>query len=121
MKILIVDDEPDTIAYLAAWLEDQGYETCSATDGRKGLQTMLAEKPDLVLLDIKMPNQTGLQLYREMRLNKACEHIPVIIITGMTDFRIFDKECGPLPKPAARLEKPFNLQALRTAIENALG
>ena len=120
MKILIIDDEPDTVTFLTAWLEDEGYRTCSATDGRKGMTTLLREHPDLVLLDVKMPNQTGFQLYREMTKNEECKGIPVIIITGMADFQMFDNECEPLPKPAARIEKPFNLQALRAAIQRAL-
>jgi len=117
MKILIIDDEPDTITYLSTWLEDNGFDTCSATDGRRGMLAILAEQPDLVLLDIKMPGQTGIQLYRDMIKNEACRGIPVIIITGMANYKIFDRECGDLPEPAACIEKPFNLEALRAAIE----
>jgi CheY-like chemotaxis protein len=117
MNILIIDDEPDTITYLATWLQDNGYDTCSASDGRSGMQAILSEKPDLVLLDIKMPGQTGLQLYRDMHQREECKNIPVIFITGMVDYQIFDRECGALPKPAACIEKPFDLEALRSAIE----
>jgi len=117
MKILIIDDEPDTITYLATWLQDHGYDTCSAADGRSGMKAIISEKPDLVLLDIKMPGQTGLQLYRNMHRNDECKNIPVIFITGMVDYQIFDGECEALPEPAACIAKPFDLQALRAAIE----
>lgn len=121
MKVLIVDDEPDAITFLDTWLKDNGYETCSATDGARGMKAILAERPDLVLLDIKMPHQTGIQLYRDIRLNDECKDIPVIFITGMVDFHMFDKECGRLPEPAACLEKPIDLKALDKAIKKALG
>jgi two-component system cell cycle response regulator DivK len=121
MKILIVDDEPDTITFLGTWLQDHGYETCSAMDGKQGMEAILAERPNLVLLDIKMPHQTGVQLYRDIKLHDACKDIPVIFITGMGDFHMFDKGCGPLPEPAACIEKPINLSALGAAIKKALG
>jgi CheY-like chemotaxis protein len=120
MKILVIDDDPDTLVYLTAWLQDQGYEACSATDGRRGMEAILSEEPDLVLLDINMPGQTGVQLYREIRRNQACTHLPVIFITGMADVQIFDDECGPLAEPEAQVEKPIDLEALRIAIEKAL-
>jgi CheY-like chemotaxis protein len=120
-KVLIVDDEPDTIIFLSQWLEDNGYEACSATDGDHGMQVALSEKPDIILMDLRMPNQTGMQLYRALRLQEAFKHIPVIFVTGMTEFQIFGKECSPLPKPEAFIEKPINLNALHTAIKQLIG
>lgn len=120
-KVLIIDDEPDTITFLGTWLEDQGYCTCSASDGEHGMQMLLAEKPDLVLMDLKMPNQTGAQLYREIRGHDALAGLPVIFITGMTDYHFFDAACGQLPEPQACLGKPVDLAALKAAITSALG
>ena len=117
MKILIIDDEPDTVTYLSTWLEDNGYDTCWASDGHSGMQAIIAERPDLVLLDINMPGQTGLQLYRDLNQNEDYRGISVIFITGLADYQMFDRECEALPQPAACIEKPFNLEALRAAIE----
>jgi len=121
MKILIVDDEPDTVTFLSAWLQDQGFATCSAADGKQGMDAIVTERPDLILLDIKMPNQTGVQLYRELRLDESYKHLPVIFITGMAEYQIFDKGCSPLPPPVACIAKPIDLRALLTAIESAIG
>ena len=120
MKVLIVDDDPDTITFLSAWLEDHGYQSCSASDGREGMQAILRERPDLVLLDIKMPNQTGVQLYRDIKLNDEWGRLPVIFITGMTEFQVFDRGCAPLPQPAACIPKPIDFRALHAAIKRAL-
>jgi len=119
-KILIIDDEPDTITFLTNWLEDNGYDSCSATDGDQGMHVILNEKPDLILMDLRMPNQTGFQLYRALRLKENFKHIPVIFVTGLTESQIFDEECTPLPKPEAFIEKPINLNTLHEAIQRVL-
>lgn len=121
MKILIVDDDPDTITFLSAWLEDHGYDACSASDGEHGLQAIAAEAPDLILLDVRMPNQTGVQLYRDIKLNEEWGHIPVIFISGADEPQYFDKGSSPLPPPAAFISKPIDFKALHSAIQKALG
>ncbi len=120
-KVLVIDDEPDTVTFLSTWLEDHGYHACSASDGSKGMLAILEESPDLVLMDLKMPNQTGIQLYRDIRCDANLADLPVIFITGMAELQIFDGECELLPEPAARLEKPVDLQALQLAINKVLG
>ena len=49
-RVLVIDDEPDMVTFLCAWLEDNGFETCSAVDGERGLQLILERRPDLVLM-----------------------------------------------------------------------
>ena len=120
-KALIVDDEPDTVTFLTKWLEDNGFEACSATDGDQGMQAVIEEKPDIILMDLRMPNQTGMQLYRKLRLREELKHIPVIFVTGLTEFQIFGEDSTPLPKPEAFIEKPINLDALHTAIKKLIG
>ncbi len=88
-RILVIDDEPDTVTFLRTWLEDQGFEACTASDGIEGYQVMLECRPDLVLMDLKMPNQTGLQCYRDMRENDDFRELPVIFVTGMGEFQVF--------------------------------
>ena len=119
-KVLIIDDEPDTITFLTNWLEDNGYDSCSATDGNQGMKVLRSEKPDLILMDLRMPNQTGFQLYRELRLKSDYRHIPVIFVTGLTESQIFGDECTPLPKPEAFIEKPIDLNALHREIKRIL-
>lgn len=119
-KILIIDDEPDTVVFLETYLEDQGYHTCSAMDGEQGLAMLKAEAPDLVLMDLRMPRRTGMQLYREIWSQRPLQNIPIIFISGLPDVKIFDNSCTPLPEPAARLDKPINLEQLQDAVTAAL-
>jgi DNA-binding response OmpR family regulator len=120
MKILIVDDDPDTIVFLSAWLEDHGYECCSASDGARGMAAVASERPDLILLDVKMPNESGAQLYRNIKSQGQWGDIPVIFISGVEELHIFDSECSPLPQPAGFVPKPIDFKVLGSTIRKAL-
>ena len=69
-KILIIDDEADVRRYLAALLKKHGYETLTASDGVEGLEVARRERPDLVTLDLMMPNQSGTDFYRNLVKDK---------------------------------------------------
>jgi CheY-like chemotaxis protein len=120
-RIIVVDDEPDTVKYLCTWLEDQGYDTYSATDGVQGMKLIEQHRPDLVLLDLKMPVQTGLHLYRELCLDESLRYIPVILITAVAEYHLMNGDCAPLPQPVACLDKPIDLVSLHTAIQRSIG
>ena len=66
-KILVVDDEPGVVAYLETLLQDNGYETVSAADGHLALEKFKSEHPDLVTLDISMPEKSGIRFYRDVK------------------------------------------------------
>ncbi len=126
-KILVVDDEPDMQAFLAAVLEDNGYETMTASDGDEALEKIKSCKPDLVSLDLLMPNKTGFKLFRELRKDPETAHIPVVMVTGLTaedipqlDFRKFIQERSLRP-PDAYIEKPVNTKLLLDALKQAIG
>lgn len=120
-KVLIIDDEPDTVTFLSTWLEDHGYEVCTAGDGEEGLHRLKAERPALVLMDLKMPRRTGIQLYREICQNCDFGPVPVVFITGLPEFQVFDGHCTPLPEPAGRIDKPIDLEALSGMIKQLIG
>lgn len=119
-RVMVVDDEPDTVTFLRTWLEDNGYETCAESDPERVVETALERKPNLLLLDINMPSQSGIEVYRRMRDTPPLCDLPVIFITGATDFQLFDRACSPLPEPAARIEKPIELALLKEAVARAL-
>jgi len=119
-KVMVVDDEPDTVTFLRTWLEDIGYETCAESDPERVVGAALQQRPDLLLLDVNMPSQSGIEVYRQLRETKPLSGLPVIFITGATDFHLFGRECSPLPEPAARIEKPIDLALLERAIAKAL-
>ena len=93
-KILIVDDEPDIIAFLSALLDENGYTSVSAKDGTEGLELLRDEKPDLVLLDLMMPKKSGITMFQELRKDPDLSSVPVVVVTGVSevtgvDFRNF--------------------------------
>ncbi|KPK31466.1 MAG: hypothetical protein AMK69_00300 [Nitrospira bacterium SG8_3] len=105
-KILIVDDEPDIITFVSAVLEENGYTSLSAKDGVEGLDVLRKEKPDLVLLDLMMPKKSGIAMFQELRNDPNMSHIPVVVVTGVSevtgvDFRNF------MYKQPLRDEKKF--------------
>lgn len=126
-KILIVDDEPDMVTFLSTLLEDSGYQTVSAVDGEDGLAKVKSEKPDLVSLDLLMPNKTGIKMYREMRKDEEVKDIPVVMVTGFgkddvpsMDFKEWIQKRAIRP-PEAYIEKPVNKDVLLDAIRKAIG
>ena len=125
-KILIIDDEPNVITYLSTLLEDNGYSTCSTLNADDGFQKAIEERPDLITLDLLMPDKTGIKLYRELKKDAKLKAIPVIMVTGFTsdqfpmvDFKKFIYERS-IPGPEGFIEKPIDPEALLAAIRQAL-
>lgn len=84
-KILVIDDHPDSVFLLKDRLEREGYEVITAYDGKTGLQRAFDDQPDLVLLDVMMPDVNGLEVCRTIASAQATKDIPVILVTGKTD------------------------------------
>ena len=83
-KVLVVDDDPNTVTFLSVALEENGYEPIGAADGKEGFAKASAEAPDLILLDVMMPKRTGFTLFKQLRKTEGLENIPVIMLTGVT-------------------------------------
>lgn len=81
-KILVADDRPDNVTLLARYLEYEGYDQVTAMDGIEALDKIRDELPDLVLLDVNMPNKDGFEVLEDVRADPAVAHIPVIILTA---------------------------------------
>jgi CheY-like chemotaxis protein len=125
-KILVVDDEPDMVTFLCTLLEDNGYATCTAVDGEEGMEKTKNERPDLISLDLLMPNKTGIKMYRELRKDPETKDIPVIMVTGFAkddvpqmDFKKWIHERAIKP-PEAYIEKPVNKEVYLESIKQAL-
>lgn len=117
-KILIVDDEPFNIDALEQELDDLGYATVSAANGRQALAQVAATAPDLILLDIMMPEMDGFQVLTQLKAEKAWRDIPVIVISAMTDMGSVVK--GIKLGAEDYLPKPFNEVLLRARLETGL-
>jgi len=119
LRILVVDDEPDTLAFIATVLEDNGAEVFEACDGNEALAVARREKPDLVTLDISMPGKDGGQVFEEMRSDPALRDIPVCIISGQPELRrlIYQRTVRP---PDGYLDKPIDEKNLLLNVRKVL-
>jgi len=117
-KILIVDDEEDIRTYLSTLLGDQGFETLLAKDGEEAWKQVEANSPDLITLDISMPEKSGIKFYREMKADDRWKKIPIIIVTGVSeDMRKFLSSRHQVPAPEGYLSKPVNREEILTLIQ----
>ena len=117
-KILIVDDEEDIRLYLSTLLGDRGYETVLAKDGEEAWKQVEANSPDLITLDISMPEKSGIKFYREMKADERWKKIPVIIVTGVSeDMRKFLSSRHQVPPPDGYLAKPVNREEIMSLIQ----
>lgn len=109
-KILVVDDDPIMHRVLKHYLADKGYETLSATSGGQAIEVAAREVPSLVLLDVGMPDMSGLAALRQLKQCAATERIPVIVVTAHADrtTHLESRTSGA----AAFLTKPFRTAEL---------
>ena len=127
-KVLVVDDDPDVRLFSVTVLEEHGYAPLEAGDGVEGLKMIKAEKPDLVILDIMMPRQSGIRLYRELKTDKSLKNIHVIVLSGIAK-RTFMRSQKALtefggaevPEPEVYLEKPVEAEDLADTIKKVIG
>ena len=83
--VLIADDEPDILEIISYNLRNEGYETITAKDGDDALQKALAHKPDLIILDVMMPNKNGMEVCKQLRSQPAYQHTLIIFLTALSD------------------------------------
>ena len=107
--ILVVDDEPDTRVFLTTLLEDNGFLTRTANDGDQALAAIKESVPDLISLDVTMPEKSGVRFYREMRESPEWKDIPIIIVTGVSgEFERFISTRKAVPPPDGYMPKPID-------------
>jgi DNA-binding response OmpR family regulator len=118
-KILIIDDETDMRIFLCNLLGTCGFEPIDAEDRVQGLQKAKAEKPDLIILDVMMAGEAGIQMYRDLKSDEALKTVPVIMVSAI-DKKIFLHyqkvqalpQAPEIPDPGAYLEKPLEAEEL---------
>jgi len=110
-KILVTDDEPDFLTFIATILEDNGATVVKAYDGEQALELAKTDKPDLITLDISMPGKSGVEVYNDFKEDKNLNSIPICIITGKPELRklIYEHPLGP---PAGYMDKPITEEGL---------
>lgn len=117
-KILIVDDEPDILKIVIFRLKTKGYQTISATSGEEALHLVAETKPDLIILDLRMPGINGDEVCRKIKADQDLCDIPVILLTASTgqDIEQLAKEIGAVDF----IRKPFDNQEFINKIESIL-
>ncbi|MFA6079281.1 MAG: response regulator [Candidatus Omnitrophota bacterium] len=117
-KLLVVDDERDFVDIIAERLGAKGFTILKAYDGREGLEKALLEKPDLIVLDIAMPEMNGYDVCIKLKENKDLKDTPVIILTAK--FQPNDIEFGREVGADAYLTKPLELDTLLNKVNELL-
>lgn len=120
-KILVVDDEQDVRTYLKTLFAKEGYQVEVASDGEEGLEVAQKVKPDLIFVDIMMPKRTGIMLYRRLRKDPGLEQVPIVIVTGLAQYRSFFAQEFEVPPPDAFVEKPPKKEELLALASKLLG
>jgi DNA-binding response OmpR family regulator len=116
--ILVVDDEPTIRALLREALESNGHRVLEAEDGAVGLEMALREQPDLVLLDIRLPKLSGLDVCRWLRRNAATASTPVLLITGLATEN--ERQAGAQAGATGLVTKPFSPADIVSRVDDAI-
>ncbi|MFH1906032.1 MAG: response regulator [Chloroflexota bacterium] len=118
-RVLCIEDEAEMIDLIRLILGRRGFEVKGANGGLEGLEMIRKEKPDLVLLDLMMPDLDGWEVYQQMKADEATRDIPVIVVTAKA--QSIDKVLGlHIAKVDDYIAKPFSPQELLASIDNVL-
>ncbi|MBT3258300.1 MAG: response regulator [Deltaproteobacteria bacterium] len=127
-KVLVVDDDPDIRMLNKSIVEESGYTPIEAENGEEGLKMAKKENPDLIILDVLMPKQSGVRLYRELVTDKSLKDIPIILLSGIAKSTFLRSQKAltqfggaEVPEPEVYLEKPIEPEELAERIKEALG
>lgn len=116
--ILVVDDEPYMIRLLQHHIERAGYRLVKATNGREALERIAEDQPDLIIMDVMMPEINGLEVLAELRNHEQTKNLPVIIMTA--NAQRFTREQAEAAGVSAFLTKPFSPTQLMTEVRRHL-
>jgi len=126
--ILTVDDELQTRDFVSTVLEENGYTPVLAENGEEAMEIIRQNKPDLVILDIMMPKQSGIKMYRELKRTESFKDIPVIVCSGLprrtylrAQAALTETSGESVPEPDAYIEKPVTPERLEDILNKILG
>lgn len=127
-RVLNVEDDPDIRTFVSTVLEENGYSPIMAKDGEEGIKKVREEKPDLIILDILMPKQSGIKMYHDLKTDDSLKDIPVIMLSGVSRRTFLRSQAAltefgdeTVPEPQAYLEKPVEPEDLAETLEKILG
>jgi len=127
-KVLNVEDDADTRTFVSTVLEENGYIPIMAMDGEEGMKKIKKERPDLIILDILMPRESGIKMYHELKLDPNLKDIPVVMLSGVSKRTFLRSQAAltefgdeTVPEPQAYLEKPVEPEDLAETLKKILG
>lgn len=120
IKVVCIEDEPEMIDLVKLILTRRGFEVIGAMGGREGLEAIIQFQPNLVLLDLMMPDMDGWEVYQQMKADDRMKHIPVIVVTAKA--QSIDKVLGlHIAKVDDYITKPFGPSELLSSVIRVLG
>ncbi|MFH1033474.1 MAG: response regulator [Pseudomonadota bacterium] len=127
-RILVVDDEMDLRTFISTLLESNGYKAVVAENGEQGMAKVSEKKPDMITLDVMMPKESGIKMYRDIKTNPELKDIPVLIISGLArktflhSQKVLDKfKNQEVPEPDGYIEKPPEPEELISEVQRLIG
>ena len=118
-RVVCVEDEPEMIDLIRLILSRKGFEVIGADGGKQGLDSIRENKPDLILLDLMMPDMDGWEVYQQIKADKSTSEIPVIVVTAKA--QSIDKVLGlHIAKVDDYISKPFSPQELMDSVDRVL-
>ena len=127
-RILVVDDEMDLRTFISTLLESNGYNVTVAENGEQGMSKVRERKPALITLDVMMPKESGIKMYRDIKVNPEYQDVPVLIISGLAkktflhSQKVLDKfKNQNVPAPDGYIEKPPEPEELLNEVTRILG
>jgi len=127
-KVLIVDDDVDIRKVVSKLVEKSGYQAMEAKNGLEGMGKVREDKPDLIILDMLMPKESGIRMYHELKTEGPLKDIPVIVLSAipkksfLRSQKVLDEFAGQsVPEPEAYIEKPEEPEELIALMKKILG
>ncbi len=127
-KVLNVEDDADIRTFVTTVLEENDYIPIMAEDGAEGMEKVKKERPDLIILDILMPRESGIKMYHELKHNPSLKDIPIVMLSGVSKRTFLRSQAAltefgdeTVPEPQAYLEKPVEPEDLAETLKNILG
>jgi len=127
-KVLNVEDDADIRTFVTTVLEENGYIPIMAIDGAEGMEKIREERPDLIILDILMPRESGIKMYHELKFDPSLKDIPVVMLSGVSKRTFLRSQAAltefgdeTVPEPQAYLEKPVEPEDLAETLKKILG
>ncbi len=123
-RVLVVDDEPDFVAVVKTYLEKAGFQVDVAYDGVQGLDKVRTQRPDVIVLDMMMPEKDGYTVCRELKQDSAYKDIPIVLLTAVgskvssTTYSHFD---GMSMEADDYLPKPASAEEITESVKRLLG